>query len=292
VATTTTRLALRKPDGTPVTGDTINVSLDINGSMDKIDAAVGFTVCTSGTRPTTGAWQGMPIFETDTGRGYIASTGGPAPNWVQIPVGSSTFLANLAFRTGAETQDRFRIDAATGQLNWGSGSATADVALSRTAADTMSFASGDMLKVGGDFICGSEDGINGAAMASGTENLTSATYVDWGATGATTPLKTLTGFVKRFTSTRVRIDVAMTWYADSGDGPKVGVSLNGSDYDIFRNPGLTPAGARFGMSGFRYISSIPAGTYNIVGRWLRTGGSATIHRDSNDWVSLSARETN
>lgn len=67
MATSTTRLGLRKPDPDPVTGDDINVALDISGSMDKIDAAVGCAVCTSGTRPGS-PWQGQLIFETDTGK--------------------------------------------------------------------------------------------------------------------------------------------------------------------------------------------------------------------------------
>lgn len=67
MATFTTRLGLRKPNGDPSTGDNIDVDADVSDSMDKIDAAVGCTVCTSGTRPGS-PWQGQLIFETDTGK--------------------------------------------------------------------------------------------------------------------------------------------------------------------------------------------------------------------------------
>lgn len=61
MATTTTRLALRKPDRT----DLISVITDLDGVYDKIDAAVGFTMCTSTTRPSS-PWLGQPIYEADT----------------------------------------------------------------------------------------------------------------------------------------------------------------------------------------------------------------------------------
>lgn len=67
MATTTTRLALRKPDPNPTTGDFVDVAADLNANMDKIDAAIGGTVCTSGTRPAT-PFDGQLIRETDTRR--------------------------------------------------------------------------------------------------------------------------------------------------------------------------------------------------------------------------------
>ena len=62
--TATTRLGLSKPLG----ADNFSVT-DFQQNYDKIDAAPGITICTSGTRP--GGWganqNGMVILETDTG---------------------------------------------------------------------------------------------------------------------------------------------------------------------------------------------------------------------------------
>jgi hypothetical protein len=65
MATFTTRLGLRKPDPTPG-GDTWSTATDLNANWDKIDAAMPPIVCTSSTRPSTGLFLGMTIFETDT----------------------------------------------------------------------------------------------------------------------------------------------------------------------------------------------------------------------------------
>lgn len=60
MATNTTKLGLIKPDFV----DVVDIT-DLNTNADDIDAAVGFTICTSSTRPST-PWTGQPIFETDT----------------------------------------------------------------------------------------------------------------------------------------------------------------------------------------------------------------------------------
>ena len=65
MATNTTKLGLIKPDLT----DIVDVS-NLNDNADSIDAAVGFTICTSATRPAT-PWAGQIIFETDTGFSYV-----------------------------------------------------------------------------------------------------------------------------------------------------------------------------------------------------------------------------
>ena len=70
MATNTTRLGLRKPAGP----DLVQVTLDIDASMDTIDTAID-RICTSSTRPST-PFVGMRAYETDT-TGYIVcvSTG-------------------------------------------------------------------------------------------------------------------------------------------------------------------------------------------------------------------------
>lgn len=78
MATNTTRWGLRKP----AAGDTINPATDLGGPYDTIDAALGSTVCTSGTRPGTPV-VGQIIFETDTERTYIWAGSG-AGGWLPV----------------------------------------------------------------------------------------------------------------------------------------------------------------------------------------------------------------
>lgn len=68
MSTTTARLGLVKP---ATSGEVVDISI-INDNMDDLDAAVGFTVCTSGTRPST-PYTGQQIHETDTDNRYYWS---------------------------------------------------------------------------------------------------------------------------------------------------------------------------------------------------------------------------
>jgi hypothetical protein len=62
--TTTTRLSLTKPAGS----DLVSIAT-LNANSDKIDAAIGATLVTSGTRPAT-PFDGQIIYETDTDHTY------------------------------------------------------------------------------------------------------------------------------------------------------------------------------------------------------------------------------
>lgn len=79
MATSTTRLGLRKPDGT----DKPNRVTDLNDNWDKVDLAVGATAVTSGTRPTTNLFTGKRIYETDTKNRLInPATPATTTSWV------------------------------------------------------------------------------------------------------------------------------------------------------------------------------------------------------------------
>lgn len=65
MATNTTRLSLIKPDYS----DNVDIA-DINSNMDDIDAAVGASVVTSGTRPAS-PFTGQVIYETDTASSFV-----------------------------------------------------------------------------------------------------------------------------------------------------------------------------------------------------------------------------
>ncbi|HJT92391.1 MAG TPA: hypothetical protein VJ777_10660, partial [Mycobacterium sp.] len=125
----TTRLGMykSKSDGS----EDVDYSQDIGQNLDKLDAAVGFQVVTSGTRPSS-PYSGKPIAQSDTAYSTYFSNGtAPASaSWVEIPNSSSTFGSNLKL-------------ASTAQLVIG-----ADTNLYRSAANVLK--TDDTLAVGGD----------------------------------------------------------------------------------------------------------------------------------------------
>ena len=160
MATTTSKLGLRKPDGS-ASGDNIDVGTDINDNADKIDAAVGFFVCTSATRPTGGQrWAGRGIYETDTRRSYIWNSSlsfwmpllvGHGDEVGPFKIGNSTDTGGEGFNFSTTTSGahiiRSRVNneanlryacSADGGMAWGAGGASAqDTNLYRSAADTL-----------------------------------------------------------------------------------------------------------------------------------------------------------
>jgi hypothetical protein len=312
VATTTTRLLLRKPDPDPSTGDFINVVTDINESMDKIDAAVGVTICTSGTRPTgADRWDGREIYETDTRRNYMWST--TLSTWIPLLIGrggNGPYLLGpstdtggegfngqgtvaaahmLRLRVGAEANLRFQLQA-DGQFGWGPGGGSGpDTFFGRTAANELGTSTGDALKVSGDYVCGSENGVNGQAVTSGSDTTSSTAFVNMAGTGSQTSFS----FTKRFASTRVFVMISAGFFTGNGAiGPKFGVLINAVDYEICRQRGAITANAHLSVSGHRYITGIAAGTYTVQGRWAAVDAGAGLTRDIGDSLSISARECN
>lgn len=150
----TPRLGLQKPDPNPVTGDFVDISV-LNANMDKIDAVISATVCTSGTRPGS-PYDGQIIRETDTGRVYIrnATAGAWDPvlisrGTISTPGGAGSANANLRFdlasgsiltsyfvasKQAADSFYRYAV-AYDGWTEWGSGAAAADTNLYRRAAN-------------------------------------------------------------------------------------------------------------------------------------------------------------
>lgn len=130
----TTRLALykSKSDGSEL----VSYTQDIGQNLDKLDAAAGFQVVTSSTRPSS-PYSGKPIAQSDTSYSTFFSNGtAPASaSWVEIPNSSSTFASNLKLASSA-------------QLVIG-----ADVNLFRNAANVLR--TNDALIVDGNFTIGS-----------------------------------------------------------------------------------------------------------------------------------------
>lgn len=161
--TPTTRLGLYKSaaDGSEL----VNYTQDLGNNWDKVDAASGFEIVTSGTRPAA-PYGGKAITESDTAyRTYFSNGTSPASaSWVQIPNSASTFNADLDLASGkqiniggsgstaayaillgdpvndyvisgrvtADSASRYTVRA-DGQLGWGPGAAATDTFLARTA---------------------------------------------------------------------------------------------------------------------------------------------------------------
>lgn len=145
--TPTTRLGMYKSasDGS----EDVSYTQDIGQNLDKIDAAVGFQVVTSSTRPSS-PYSGKAITESDTSyRTYFSNGTAPASaSWVQIPNSSGTYSGLLAqerasaattatqIKVTGDSQQRLTIGA-DGKLTWGSGSATGDTVLYRETANVL-----------------------------------------------------------------------------------------------------------------------------------------------------------
>lgn len=159
----TTRLSLykSKSDGSEL----VNYTQDLGQNWDKVDAAVGFQIVTSSTRPSS-PYSGKAIAESDTGRLYYSNGSSPASgSWVEIASNGATFTmtgtkaiilngtANSTVKQSAlvsgDTFNRFELTA-DGTMNWGPGSGAVDATLARTGTSTLGTASGDHFKVGGD----------------------------------------------------------------------------------------------------------------------------------------------
>ena len=185
----TTRLGLykSKSDGSEL----VSYTQDIGQNLDKLDAAAGFQIVTSSTRPAT-PYSGKPIIESDTGKLYYSNGSSPASaSWVEIPqptnsftlTGTKSITLNGTLNTttklialiSGDTFNRLEVTA-DGTMNWGPGNAATDTVLARTGTNTLGTASGDHFKVGGDLKL-----VNGAT-----------TYRNALSTGPTTVANTVT----------------------------------------------------------------------------------------------------
>lgn len=159
----TTRLGMykSKSDGSEL----VNYPQDIGGNLDKLDAAVGFQIVTSSTRPST-PYSGKAIAESDTGRLYYSNASIPASgSWVEIASNGASFTmtgtravtlngtagstVKLATLVTGDSVNRLEVTA-DGTMNWSPGSGASDVGLARTSTNTLGTLSGDHFKVGGD----------------------------------------------------------------------------------------------------------------------------------------------
>lgn len=99
-------------------------------------------------------------------------------------------------------------------------------------------------------------------------------------------------FTKQKTSTRVRLGMQAGFNNTTAvSQAKFGMLLNSVDYDVTQAvSGVTTN--TIPVSGFIYVGSgvVAAGTYTVQARWKRSGGSGTLGRGVNEWLSIEAME--
>lgn len=290
----TSRLKLFKPD--PGTGEPVDVS-KLNQALDKIDASIAPSEITSTTYPST-PYPNQMVREDDTGRLFVRND--VDGRWDQIVVAGPTRVrASIDVQRDSVGQGLFnghitgeasgRISVlANGQINWGSGAASTDTNLYRSAANVL--ATDDALQVAGDYIGGSNVGVNAPAVTSGADTTTSASYVNLSGTGSQASLT----IVKRFPASQTRLKVHMSanmWVSGSFPSAAMfGVRINSADTDIFRLQIDASAGNNTFGQGIAYVTGLAAGSFLVLGRWKRASGSGTLNRDSGNWLTIMVEE--
>lgn len=146
--TPTSRLSLYKSasDGS----EDVDYTQDLGNNWDTLDLAVGALACTSSTFPSA-PWDGQLIRDTDTDRLWVSNGTSPASgSWQEIctPDASQVFTAGIGSETSAaatnaivayvtdDTANRFTVGG-DGRIWWGSGAATLDTNLYRSAANVL-----------------------------------------------------------------------------------------------------------------------------------------------------------
>lgn len=229
MAGTTTKLALYLPGGGSsglVTPDE-QVDVDkINDNMKKIDTAIGFVVCTSGTRPAT-PFTGQSIIETDT-RNTMYWTGARWAPMDTLPNAASSAIRDVLYPTPVAGNQVFRTDIGPGGMSQ----------VYNGTAWRLS-ASGLI-----PIQLGTVSGVGAALSASGTVvNLTALTT-----TGVNLP----TIFTTDFDKYRIEIDVQASTTLGNivAQMSAAAVVETGSNYDVqILSSSAAVAGAGTGLAG-------------------------------------------
>lgn len=124
-----------------------------------------------------------------------------------------------------------------------------------------------------------------SSIGASSLSTTSGTYTD------------ITGATKSFTKigdaseSDLIIDVSLSGFVTStGTGFKVGVNINGTTYDA-TSLLFNTANAHAALpTGSVRVNGLPAGTYTVKLRALRTTGAGTLSIDSSDTVTFKMKE--
>lgn len=311
--TPTTRLGLYKSlsDGSEL----VDYSQDIGQNLDKLDLAVGFQVVTSSTRPSA-PYPGKPITESNTSyRTYFSNGTAPASgSWVEIPNSSGTFGGDLVLsgssaidiggaangggygvlgssatsdvlysKVSGDSVGRFYVSA-DGAHQWGSGAATRDTNLYRSAANT--------LKTDDDLVVAGGLTVAATTWTTYTPTVTNGGTVTWdtrtgyyyklgkivfvvvflavNAAGSGTGIVTVTMPSNVDRSTRQALTLHAETVGVNGNGASTGGTIRGGECMFFTG------GSGATADRLRVDDSDGDGENNILGVDLKAGSNLTI----------------
>jgi hypothetical protein len=277
MATSTTRLSLRKPDTT----DLVNVGLDLGANYDLLDNAVGALPATSGTRPST-PFNGQTIRETDTGKVYVSNGSAPASaSWNQLYAAGADFSStgnftlsgtgsNLTVGGSASVAGNLSLPTTGGSSKLLLGP---DVNLYRSAANVL--ATDDSLTVGGNLtVTGRITGVSNLSGEATAGNTLSTSYAD--VPGAFVTFTT----TKAGTVVMAQVAADVSWGSGlaNSDTISVIVSVDGTDITtggaVVNAPGSAFVGAGLEASApLAPIILAAAGTHTIQLRARRTNSA-------------------
>jgi hypothetical protein len=125
-----------------------------------------------------------------------------------------------------------------------------------------------------------ENGVGAAAAADATS---SAAYANLSGTSSF-------AFVKQDAASRLKVTIhAGAFVSAAGTKPMYGVQIGGTDYDVVSQT-INVTNTHVNISGFSYLTGVPAGSYTVQGRWRRAAGTGSITRNNEDWLSISVKE--
>ncbi|MFB7111720.1 hypothetical protein [Streptomyces sp. NPDC056291] len=329
--TNTPRLGLYRPDG----DDNVNVTTDLNNNYDLLDDQVGVTICTPSSRPTA-PFKGQAIYETDTGKFLVSNGTLPASGSWKDPVaggmtasnvtlggsgGTATFPGRILSQRSSSTSTALDAeqtgDSVTrfnlrndGQMEWGSGTASRDTNLYRSAANTLrtagsltvggALSSTGNLSTSGNLIVAGDVAVTGGLSVSGIGNVqTVRKTADQSRTSTTTLANdsqlllpvvanaSYTLFLMCVFSGGTTGDIKFAWSVPSGTTlrwtDQTGVSGLATDTDVYNAPGGTTQVAF--QIWATVVTSATAG--NVTFQWAQsaTDATATIVR-ANSYLRL------
>ncbi len=124
---------------------------------------------------------------------------------------------------------------------------------------------------------------NGVGAAGVSDSTSSAAYANLLGTSSF-------AFVKQDASSRLKVTMhAGAFISIAATRPMYGVTLGATDYDVVSQT-INPINTHTNISGFSYLTGVPAGAYTVQGRWRRAAGTGVIQRNTEDWLSISVKE--